>query len=124
MVSVQIDRTECWLEFARAHTGMLNFLCFSVYSCRTSEIFTLVELLSRTLLADNCLVARYEPGKEPSVSVCHNSKILVNSGRTNALPVTATIHRRIHHYHMYYLRQHQAQTGKPWSLPMPSVLSS
>ena len=73
MVSVQIDRTECWLEFARAHTCMLNLLCFSVYSCRTSEILTLVELLSRTLLADNCLVARYEPGKEPSVSVCHNS---------------------------------------------------
>lgn len=76
MVSVQIDCTECWLEFARAHTGMLNFLCFSVYSCRTSEIFTLVELLSRTLLADNSLVARYEPGKEPSVSVCHNSNLI------------------------------------------------
>lgn len=57
MVSVQIDRTECWLEFARAHTDMLNLLCFSVYSRRTSEILTLVELLSRTLLADNCLVA-------------------------------------------------------------------
>lgn len=76
MVSVQIDCTECLLKSARAHTGMLNFLCFSVYSCRTSEIFTLVELLFRTLLTDNCLVARYEPGKEPSVSVCHNSNLI------------------------------------------------
>lgn len=74
MVSAQIDRTECWLEFARAYTGMLNLLCFSVYSRRTSEILALVEFLSRTLLADNCLVTRYEPGKEPSVSVCHNSE--------------------------------------------------
>lgn len=63
-----------------AHAGILNLLCFSVYSCRASEIFTLVELLSRTLLADNCLVTRYEPGKEPSVSVCHNSNFdLVNN---------------------------------------------
>lgn len=82
MVSVQIDRTECWLEFARAHTGTLDFLSFSVHSCRTSEILALVELLSRALLADNCLVARYEPGKEPSVSVCHNSNFdLVNNWR-------------------------------------------
>lgn len=73
MVSVQIDRTECWLEFARAHTDMLDFLGFPIYSRRASEILALVELLSRTLLADNCLVARYEPGKESSVSVCHNS---------------------------------------------------
>ena len=88
MVSVQIDRTECWLEFARAHTCMLNFLCFSVYSRRTSEIFTLVELLSRTLLADNSLVARYEPGKEPSVSVCHNSNfdLVNNRSRTQDVP--------------------------------------
>lgn len=76
MVSVQIDRTECWLEFARTHARLLNLLCFSVNSCRTSEILTLVELLSRTLLADNCLVARYEPSKEPSVSVCHNSNLI------------------------------------------------
>lgn len=76
MVSVQIDCTECLLKSARAHTSMLNLLCFSVYSRRTSEILTLVELLSRTLLADNCLVARYEPGKEPSVSVCHNSNLI------------------------------------------------
>lgn len=74
MVSVQIDCTECWLEFARAHTGMLNFLCFSVHSCRTSEILALVEFLAPALLTDNCLVTRYEPGKESSVSVCHNSK--------------------------------------------------
>ena len=76
MVSVQIDRTECWLEFARAHTGMLNFPCFSVYSRRASEILALVEILFRTLLADNCLVTRYEPGKESSVSVCHNSNLI------------------------------------------------
>lgn len=88
MVSVQIDRTECWLEFARAYTGMLYLLCFSVYSCRTSEILALVELLSRTLLADNFLVTRYEPGKEPSVSVCHNSNFdLVNNRcRTQDVP--------------------------------------
>lgn len=82
MVSVQIDCTECLLKSARVHTGMLNLLCFSVYSRRTSEILTLVELLSRTLLADHCLVTRYEPGKEPSVSVCHNSNFdLVNNWR-------------------------------------------
>lgn len=88
MVSVQIDCTECWLEFARAHTGMLNLLCFSVYSCRASKIFTLVELLFRTLLADNCLVARYEPSKEPSVSVCHNSNfdLVNNRSRTQDVP--------------------------------------
>lgn len=75
MVSVQIDRTECWLEFARA-TGKLYALSFPVSLCRTSEILALVELLSRTLLTDNFLVARYEPGKEPSVSVCHNSNLI------------------------------------------------
>ena len=73
MVSVQIDRTECWLEFARTHARLLNLLSFSVNSCRTSEILTLVELLSRTLLADNCLVTRYEPSKgnllSPSVII-------------------------------------------------------
>ena len=74
MVSVQIGCTECWLEFARAHIGTLDFLSFSVHSCRASEILALVEFLSRTLLADNCLVARYEPCKESSVSVCHNSE--------------------------------------------------
>ena len=73
MVSVQIDRTECWLKSA-THAGTLNLLGFPVYSCRTSEILVLVEFLSRTLLADNCLVARYEPCKESSVSVCHNSE--------------------------------------------------
>ncbi len=88
MVSVQIDRTECWLEFARTHTGTLDFLSFSVHSCRTSKILALVELLSRTLLADNRLVTRYEPCKESSVSVCHNSNFdLVNNGcRTQDVP--------------------------------------
>lgn len=74
MVSVQIDRTECWLKSSRTHVRTLNFLSFLVHTRGTSVILALVELLSRTLLADNCLVARYEPGKEPSVSVCHNSK--------------------------------------------------
>ena len=62
-------------------TGKLyNTLSFPVSSCNTSEILALVELLSRTLLADNCLVARYESCKESSVSVCHNSNFdLVNS---------------------------------------------
>lgn len=46
---------------------MLYLLSFPIYSRRASEILALVELLSRTLLADNCLVARYEPGKELSV---------------------------------------------------------
>ena len=64
---------------------MLNLLGFPVYSRRTSEIFTLVELLSRTLLADNCLVARYEPGKELSVSVCHNSNFDLVNNRSVAL---------------------------------------
>ena len=82
MVSVQIDRTECWLESARAHARLLNLMSFSVYSCRTSEILAFVELLFRTLLADNCLVARYESCKELSVSVCHNSNFdLVNNRR-------------------------------------------
>ena len=82
MVSVQIDRTECLLKSARTHTGMLYLLGFPIYSRRASEILVLVEFLSRTLLADNCLVARYEPGKESSVSVCHNSNFdLVNNRR-------------------------------------------
>lgn len=80
MVSVQIDRTECWLKSSRTHVRTLNFLSFLVHTRGTSVILALVELLSRTLLSDNCLVARYEPGKEPSVSVCHNSNLdLVNN---------------------------------------------
>lgn len=88
MVSVQIDRTECWLEFARTHARLLNLMSFSVYSCRTSKILTFIESLFRTLLADNSLVARYEPGKESSVSVCHNSNFdLVNNRcRTQDVP--------------------------------------
>ena len=53
---------------------MLDFLSFLVCTCYASEILALVELLSPALLTDNCLVTRYEPGKELSVSVCHNSK--------------------------------------------------
>lgn len=96
MVSVQIDCTECWLEFARAHTGMFYLLCFFVYSCRTSEILAFIELLFRTLLTDNCLVARYEPGKEPSVSVCHNSKfdwLIIEAGQKTCPAVLTTCHR-------------------------------
>lgn len=72
MVSVQIDRTEFWLKTATTHTGTLNLLSFSVYSCRASEILALVELLSSALFSDNRLVARYEPSKESSVSVCQH----------------------------------------------------
>ena len=88
MVSVQIDRTECWLEFARTHARLLNLMSFSVYSCRTSKILTFIESLFRTLLTDNCLVARYEPGKEPSVSVCHNYNfdLVNNRSRTQDVP--------------------------------------
>lgn len=88
MVSVQIDRTECWLEFARTHARLLNLMSFSVYSCRTSKILTFIESLFRTLLTDNCLVARYEPSKEPSVSVCHNSNfdLVNNRSRTQDVP--------------------------------------
>lgn len=74
MASVQIDRTECWLKTAATSIGTLNLLGLPVYTCRASEILTLVELLPRALFADNFLVARYEPNKEFSVSVCHNSK--------------------------------------------------
>ena len=55
-------------------TGKLYALSFPVSSCNTSEILALVELFSFALIADNCLVARYESCKESSVSVCHNSK--------------------------------------------------
>ena len=74
MVSVQIDCTEVWLELARTHARLLNLLSFLVCTRYTSEILALVEVLASALLADNCLVARYEPGKELSVSVCHNSE--------------------------------------------------
>lgn len=83
MVSVQIDCTECFLLKSAMATGKShNTLSFPVSLFRTSEILALVELLSFALLTDNFLVARYEPGKESSVSVCHNSKVdLVNGGR-------------------------------------------
>lgn len=68
-----------WLKPARA-TGKLYALSFPVSLCRTSEILALVKLLSCALLAYYCLVARYESGKESSVSVCHNSKVdLINN---------------------------------------------
>ena len=85
MVSVQIDCTECLLKSARTHVRTLNFLSFLVHTGGTSVILAPVELLSRTLLADNCLVARYEPGKEPSVSVCHNSNFDLVNNRSVAL---------------------------------------
>ena len=62
------------LKLARAHIRTLNFLSFLVCTCYASEILALVEVLASALLADNCLVARYEPCKELSVSVCHNSE--------------------------------------------------
>ena len=88
MVSVQIGCTECWLKSSRTHVRTLNLLSFLVHTRGTSVILALVELLFRTLLADNCLVARYEPGKEPSVSVCHNSEfdLVNNRSRTQDVP--------------------------------------
>ena len=62
------------LKLTRSHIGTLNFLSFLVCTRYASEILALVEVLASALFADNCLVARYEPGKELSVSVCHNSK--------------------------------------------------
>ena len=75
-------------KLARAHIRTLNFLSFLVCTRYASEILALVEILASALLADNCLVTRYEPGKEPSVSVCHNSNFdLVNNGcRTQDVP--------------------------------------
>lgn len=67
MVSVQIDCTEVWLKSARTHVRTLNLLSFLVHTSGTSVILALVELLPPALLADNCLVARYEPCKELSV---------------------------------------------------------
>lgn len=74
MVSVQIDCTECLLKSARAHVRTLNFLSFLVHTSGSSVVIALVEILASALLADNCLVTRYESCKELSVSVCHNSK--------------------------------------------------
>ena len=62
------------LKFTRTHARLLNLLSLFVCTCYASEILTLVEILASALLADNCLVTRYEPGKELSVSVCHNSE--------------------------------------------------
>lgn len=62
------------LKFTRTHARLLNLLSLFVCTCYASEILALVEVLAYALLADNCLVTRYEPGKELSVSVCHNSK--------------------------------------------------
>ena len=68
-------------------TGKLYVLSFPVCSRCTPEILALVELLSFALLVYNCLVTRYEPGKESSVSVCHNSDNLVNNrSRTQDVP--------------------------------------
>ena len=70
------------LKLTRSHVRLLNFLSLLVCTCYASEILALVEVLASALLADNCLVTRYEPCKEPSVSVCHNSNFdLVNNWR-------------------------------------------
>ena len=73
MVSVQIDCTEVLLKSARTHVRTLNLLSFLVHTRGTPVILALVELLPSALFADHLLVARYEPCKESSVSVCHNS---------------------------------------------------
>lgn len=74
------------LKPARA-TGKLYVLSFPISSCGALEILALVEFLSCALLADNCLVARYESCKEFSVSVCHNLILLVNNrSRTQNVP--------------------------------------
>ena len=76
-----------WLKSASA-TGKLYALSLPVSSCNTSEILAIVELFSCALLADNCLVARYESCKESSVSVCHNSNfdLVNNRSRTRYVP--------------------------------------
>ena len=80
-----------WLELARAHARLLNLLSLFVCTCYASEILALVEVLASALLADNCLVARYEPGKELSVSVCHNSEFywLIAGSTLSYCPVLA-----------------------------------
>ena len=67
MVSVQIDCTECLLKSARAHVRTLNFLSFLVHTGCSSVVLSFIEMLASALLADNCLVTRYEPCKELSV---------------------------------------------------------
>ena len=62
------------LKLTRSHVRLLYLLSFLVCTRYASEILALVEVLASALLADNCLVTRYEPGKELSVSVCHNSE--------------------------------------------------
>ena len=71
-----------------AQARTLNLPGFLVHTGCTSEKLALVELLSRTLLADHLLVARHEPGKESSVSVCHNSEfdLVNNRSRTQDVP--------------------------------------
>lgn len=76
------------LKLARAHVRLLNLPSFLVCTCYASEIHALVEVLASALLADNCLVTRDEPGKELSVSVCHNSEfdLVNNRSRTQDVP--------------------------------------
>ena len=70
-----------WLKSSWTHVRTLNFLSFLVHTSGTPVILALVELLPFAFFAYNCLAARYEPGKESSVSVCHNSDFdLVNNG--------------------------------------------
>ena len=75
MVSVQIDCTECLARTCEVACTLAQSPEPSCLHARyASEILALVEVLASALLADNCLVTRYEPGKELSVSVCHNSE--------------------------------------------------
>lgn len=82
MASVQIGCTEC---LAKTCEGDGKTLCSELCLRCTSEILALVEFLSCALLAYYCLVARYESGKESSVSVCHNSKVDLVNNRSVAL---------------------------------------
>ena len=84
------------LKLARTHARLLNLLSFLVCTRYASEILALVEVLASALLADNLLVARYEHGKELSVSVCRNSKfdwLIIEAGHKTGPAVLTTCHR-------------------------------
>ncbi len=73
------------LKLARAHVRLLNLPSFLVCTCSSSVVLSFVEILSSALLAYHLLVARYEPDKELSVSVCHNSNFDLVNNRNVAL---------------------------------------
>ena len=108
MVSVQSICTECLLKSARAHIGTLDFLSFLVCTCSSSVVLSFVEVLTSALFTYHLLVASYEPGKESSVSVCHNSNFdLVNNRcRTQNVPRS-----------FEYLSPHAILWGQQWIFP-------